>query len=124
AAIDGLLWDTAAWEPKKLLPLPVGAFFSSDGQRLLQIYASPSVRPHAGVSAWDPRTGQSLQRIQGWDWASVAPDGKTAATGDAPGGILLWDLRTGQQTRRIPDAGFLAFSRDGQTLALGQRDNT
>jgi WD40 repeat protein len=65
---------------------------------------------------------------------TLAPDGKTLATGDNEGMLRLWELSTGKQRRQIPTGGAgsfgvfavcaLAYAPDGRTLASAGGDGT
>jgi serine/threonine protein kinase len=86
----------------------------------------------ASVRAWDPATGQEVQRLTGHANAvrciGVSRDGRQALTGADDRTLRLWDLQGGREIQRLTGhrAGItgVALSPEGQWAVSGSRDQT
>ena len=97
------------------------------------IAVDTQVDRHAGVTAWETRTGKRALQIRGLDscWVralAFSPDGKYLATGDELGHLVVWSIDSqkqvwqGQVSEQVIYS--IAFSPDGQRLAAGIQDST
>jgi WD40 repeat protein len=74
----------------------------------------------AGVSLWDPTTGQRKRQLNGTGYfVSFGPDDKLLAVGNGYSGSAIYEVATGAPTVQLDDdVNVVAFSPDGQTLAV------
>src|SRR5205823_2986494 len=95
-----------------------GLAWTSDGKGLLTAGAGGALTLLDGrgkvVRSFPGHTGEVVA-------VSLAPDGKTFATGGADGTVRLWDLQRGQQLKRMNASRLaingVAWSPDGKTVA-------
>lgn len=83
------------------------------------------------LSVWDLRARQALRTLAGPGkhqsaCQSLAPDGRTLASGGAGGEVVLFDLATGRPRQVLPSRGVsistVAFSPDGKMLASVEQE--
>ena len=84
------------------------------------------------VTVWDLATKSRRHDLRGHDdailAASLAPDGKTLATGSYDRMVKLWDVVAGRELKTLKEhtdaVHAVAFTRDGARLASGGADRT
>jgi WD40 repeat protein len=124
-------WDLAAGTSRQLFRIAgpgrwdvTGLAVAADGSRVV------AASVYQGVADWEVQSERLVlpDRSGPWPWGrcfSLAPDGRTLATGThASNDVFLWGLpdfqllRTLRGTRDFIQA--LAFAPDGRTLAVGR----
>lgn len=124
-------WDarTAQTVPT-LLPNDLSVYraeYLADGSRIFAHHKGNKIR------IWDLRTGQQvgpaipLERVNGFDYGFVSPDGKTVAAARS-GVFSIVDAETGRTVAGLIDLSLrtvyqATFSADGRKIATITRDN-
>lgn len=123
-----ILWDVASkaqiWTKREHEHEVNGAAFTHDGGRLISTSTGTTIR------MWEVATGQTVRILQnqvGTGPLTVAPDGKTFATGDKAGNVKLCDVASGQvllemTARHLGGVHAIAFTPDGRTLTSAGED--
>jgi len=127
-------WDTASWQPGRLLTSPlaeVNGLAVNPGSTLLACSAD-------AVYVWNAKTGQQLKNLgETGDIANAtslytclefSADGRLLAVGDQHGVIGLWNTSTwaleGKLKGHSGAVNGVAFSPNGRTLMSGSQDTT
>jgi RNA polymerase sigma factor (sigma-70 family) len=107
--------------------------FTPDGKVLVTADTEASKKGQTGqVRLWDVTTGKEIRRLRqsngGASSLSVAPDGRTVASGSAGDGTVhLWNIATGQADTLATGhqrSVRAAFGPDGRTLATWSADKS
>src|SRR5262249_42504812 len=116
-------YDLSQKEPPKLLDVPVrqrfrGLNFDPSGRLLT--YATPDRR----LGRWDWEKGIALPAVgteRAVHQATLAPDGRWAATAGPDRSVVIYELETGKRVLTLPpeesDIWGLAWAPDGRRVA-------
>jgi len=98
-----------------------GVWFSPDGHFLVSTgeqQISADTEPAGELIIWNTVSGQKVQTLQGYNYATFSPDGKLIASGNGAGkDYSLIDVQTGRVISHFPQIGALRFSRNGKRAA-------